>query len=249
MIRKIFALLAHLGGLKVKNWRIVCLLQDHSTTRKNRLPADHTIWLPHKRPSNHAENWSHDGETRGQLSQQQVSKRQEGNSVNSSWACLFATSTNSPTITLEVAKENLKCSSSWLVALPIENHGFSLHKEAFRDALCLRYGWQPSLLPTTCACGRPFTIDHALSCPMGRFPSIHHNESCDLTANLMSEVSHDVRVEPPLTWISGHVSGVCNNRVHFSMYRSTVAALPIPPEVLKTSGVKEPYSMSRIHCS
>ena len=31
--------------------------------------------------------------------------------------------------------------SSWLATLPIDEHGFALHKGAFRDALCLRYGW------------------------------------------------------------------------------------------------------------
>ena len=30
--------------------------------------------------------------------------------------------------------------STWLTALPIDNHGFALHKTAFRDALSLRYG-------------------------------------------------------------------------------------------------------------
>jgi len=34
-----------------------------------------------------------------------------------------------------------KGTSSWLSALPIEEHGFALHKGAFSDALCLRYGW------------------------------------------------------------------------------------------------------------
>ncbi len=36
-----------------------------------------------------------------------------------------------------------KGTSSWLSALPITEHGFALHKGAFRDALCLRYGWRP----------------------------------------------------------------------------------------------------------
>ena len=49
---------------------------------------------------------------------------------------------------MDMASE--KGSSSWLVALPIESYGFSLHKGAFRDAISLRYGWQPSLLPTFC---------------------------------------------------------------------------------------------------
>ena len=39
---------------------------------------------------------------------------------------------------LEVSNE--KGASSWLSALPIAEHGFPLHKGAFRDALCLRYG-------------------------------------------------------------------------------------------------------------
>ena len=32
-----------------------------------------------------------------------------------------------------------KGASSWLSALPIREHGFSLHKGAFIDAICLRY--------------------------------------------------------------------------------------------------------------
>lgn len=31
-------------------------------------------------------------------------------------------------------------SSSWLTALPLAAQGFALHKDAFRDALCFRYG-------------------------------------------------------------------------------------------------------------
>ena len=98
-----------------------------------------------------------------------------------------------------------KGSSGWLVALPIESHDFALHKSAFRDGICLRYGWQPPLLPTTCACGTSFTIDHALNCPTGGFPIIRHNEVQDITADLMSEVSHDVCVcvEPVLQTLTG----------------------------------------------
>ena len=46
---------------------------------------------------------------------------------------------------VEIASQ--KGVSSWLNALPIARHGFALHKSAFRDAICLRYGWQPPLLP------------------------------------------------------------------------------------------------------
>ena len=57
-----------------------------------------------------------------------------------------------------------KGASSWLSTLPIEEHGFALHKGAFGDALCLRYGWRPTHLPSHCICGREFTIEHALNC-------------------------------------------------------------------------------------
>ena len=96
---------------------------------------------------------------------------------------------------IDLARE--KGSSNWLIALPIESHGFLLHKGAFQDAISLRYGWQPSLLPATCACGRSFTVDHALNCPTGGFPTLRHNEIWDFTANLISEVCHDVCVEHP----------------------------------------------------
>ena len=49
--------------------------------------------------------------------------------------------------------------SSWLTALPVEEHRFVLHKGAFRDAICLRYGWHPSAgLPSLCACSKNFTV-------------------------------------------------------------------------------------------
>ena len=55
-----------------------------------------------------------------------------------------------------------KGASSWLSILPIAEHGFALHKGAFRDALCLRYGWRPPHLPSHCVCGKQLTVEHAL---------------------------------------------------------------------------------------
>ena len=76
--------------------------------------------------------------------------------------------------TLTLASE--RRTSSWLSALPIEEHGFALHKSAFRDALCLWYRWLPSGLPAQCACGQGFTADHVTNCPTGGFPALRHNE-------------------------------------------------------------------------
>ena len=113
---------------------------------------------------------------------------------------------------LELAAE--KGASSWLSVLPIARHGFTLHKTAFKDALCLRYGWRPAQLPTTCACGKDFSVDHAMSCPHGGYPSIRHNEVRDLTASLLREVCNDVVVEPQLQPLEGEIlhGRTCNRR-------------------------------------
>ena len=98
-----------------------------------------------------------------------------------------------------------KGASSWLTSLPIDEFGFALHKGAFHDALALRYGWQPARTPSNCTCGTKFTIEHSLSCPRGGFPTIRHNEIRDVTVNLLSEVCHDVRIEPDLQPLTGEV--------------------------------------------
>ena len=43
-----------------------------------------------------------------------------------------------------------KDASTWLIALPIQDHGFTLYKSAFWDALCLKYGWEPKDLASHC---------------------------------------------------------------------------------------------------
>ena len=91
-----------------------------------------------------------------------------------------------------------KGGSSWLSTFPIVEHAFILHKSTFRDALCLRYGSCPSGLPLQCSCGKQFTVEHALSCSHGGYPSICHNELRDITAELMSKVCHNVGIEPSL---------------------------------------------------
>ena len=96
-----------------------------------------------------------------------------------------------------------KGASSWLTTLPLKTHGFTLHKQAFRDALSLRYGWTPNKLPSKCACGSSFTVEHALSCAKGGFPSIRHNEIRDFTADFLSEVCNNVCTEPELLPVTG----------------------------------------------
>ena len=135
-----------------------------------------------------------------------------------------------------------KGASNWLSTLTIAEHGFALHKGAFRDALCLWYGWRPSHLPSHCICGQQFTVEHALSCSRGGFPSIRHNEIRDISAGLLTEVYHGVGTEPCLQPVTGQPTekmvlvwtlwrrafgGEIGN-AHFSMYGfSTPSRRPI----------------------
>ena len=95
-----------------------------------------------------------------------------------------------------------KGSSSWVTALPIADHGFTLHKGDFRDALCLRYNWTLPHLPTSCVCGAGLTVEHALTYLTGGYTFIRHNEIRDNLAKLLTEVCHDVCIEPYLQPLS-----------------------------------------------
>ena len=63
----------------------------------------------------------------------------------------------------------------------------------------------PYTLHSTCGYGARFSVEHALSCPKGGFPSIRHNEIRDLTANLLSEVCNNVYIEPDLQPITEEI--------------------------------------------
>ena len=130
--------------------------------------------------------------------------RQENNANNSTDADEICKHLPQPLQrAMDLAKEN--GSSTWLTTLPLAEHGFTLHKGAFHDALALHYGWTPSEMPSTCTCGSKFSVEHALSCAMGGFPSIRHNEIRNLTATLLTEVCNDVCIEPELQPVTDEV--------------------------------------------
>ena len=97
---------------------------------------------------------------------------------------------------IEISSE--KEASRWLTFLPLSDHGFTPHKSAFRDALCLRYGWLSQQLPSRCICDQKFSLEHALSCSTCGLPSVRHNGIRDITAELLTEVCHGVGTEPCL---------------------------------------------------
>ena len=96
-----------------------------------------------------------------------------------------------------------KGASAWLTALPIQEHGFHLAKRQFWDAIRLRYGWPLTNTPSSCACGKTFSVAHALSCHLGGFTSIRHNELRDLTADLLQQACHDVTTESQFEPLTG----------------------------------------------
>ena len=57
-----------------------------------------------------------------------------------------------------------KGASAWLSVLPLTEHGLTLNKGEFRDAIALRYGKKMQDLPSTCPCGKPYDLNHALNC-------------------------------------------------------------------------------------
>ena len=58
-------------------------------------------------------------------------------------------------------------------------------------------------MPVVCDCGSVFTVEYALSCPRGAISTICHNEISDMTANLLTEVCHNVMAELNLQPLTG----------------------------------------------
>jgi len=63
--------------------------------------------------------------------------------------------------------------------------------------------YQVVCLLGVCVCGQGFMVDHAMNCATSGFPILHHNELRDFTTAAMSEVCHNVAIEPVLQPLSG----------------------------------------------
>lgn len=108
-------------------------------------------------------------------------------------------------------KEKLRCveaasengASIWLTVLPIKENGFFLEKQAFWDAIRIRYNIPLERMPSSCVCGNTFDIQHALSCPKGGLIINRHNEIRDLTHDILDNICSTVIREPLLTPLTG----------------------------------------------
>ena len=77
-------------------------------------------------------------------------------------------------------------------------HDFYLNKTTFYGSIRIRCDIPLKYLPSRCVCGQIFNLENARSCKKGGFIILRHNELRDFKANLLSEVFHDVQLEPQL---------------------------------------------------
>ena len=203
LVRDLLALPARLGGLGLINPTAVST-EQHATSQLISAPlVERVLQQNHQLMGCH--EIQHAIKSRAHSSKQ-ARRRQDAKDLQSQLPASLHRC-------MDLSQE--KGASTWLTALPIDKHGFCLHKSAFRDALSLRYDWPIENSPSHCSCGHPFTVEHTLSCPTGGFPSIRHNEVRDITASLLSEVCHGVSTEPHLQPLSGesmsHRSAITDN--------------------------------------
>ena len=96
-------------------------------------------------------------------------------------------------------------SSTWVNAIPIEEHGLPLNKQEFMDSLCIHYNLPLPNLPSYCACGEIFTVNHMLSCKKGGFIAQTHDTIQDLLTSHISKVCRNVETEPLLQPLNNEV--------------------------------------------
>ena len=190
--RALFALPARLGGLGIINPTCLSSVEFSSSCRITE-PLQALL-------ISQSAVYSEDVRT-AQISIKSKVYHLKSSNAKSTQADLLQQAPASLRRSIELASE--KGASGWLTVIPLQEHGFALHKTAFHDAIALRYGWDPSRLPHYCSCGAKLSVEHSFTCPKGGFPSLRHNEIRDLTANLLTEVCHEVQVEPTLQPISG----------------------------------------------
>jgi hypothetical protein len=107
----------------------------------------------------------------------------------------------------------MKGASSWLSSLPLKAENFSLNKREFYDAIRMRYRWDLKYLPSTCVCGKQFSIEHAMSCIKGGYIHQRHDEIRDLLTHISKEISKDVECEPHLQPLTGENLENCGNNI------------------------------------
>eukprot|EP00957_Ditylum_brightwellii_P195659 14907946-Ditylum_brightwellii.AAC.1 len=69
--------------------------------------------------------------------------------------------------------------NNWLMVVPRTANNSALNKEEFRDQVLMRYLITPDGPLTICACGKCFTLNHALQCKIDGLIGGRHNKARD----------------------------------------------------------------------
>ena len=125
----------------------------------------------------------------------------------------------------ELTKRNLEQlshpgASTWLSAIPLKEQGFNLNKSEFQDALNLRYDKPLKDLPSTCPCGKLFSVTHAMNCHRGGFINARHDSIRNFEAKLLKLTCNDVQVEPslqPCGSMTFHKSAIVNDEARLDI--------------------------------
>jgi hypothetical protein len=131
-----------------------------------------------------------------------VSSARAANVAQQDAARTMVLATQLAALTNDPDKEHLQraCDTGrFLTLFPSLNHDTNLSGGEFRDRILYRYAMQPSDLPPTCdGCDKPFSVDHAMSCPNGGLINARHDEiKCELgNPFLEASAPSRVRVEP-----------------------------------------------------
>ena len=152
--RELLALPAQLGGLGLLNPLVSAPEQQAASHEISTPLVDRIINQDHRLDDCHAVQQSF--KTRIQHNKRQKQKEDAKN-----LQCILPPALQ---CSMELSRE--KGASTWLTTPPIDEHGFALHKAAFRDSLSLRYGWPFQNSPSHCSCGQPFSVEHTLTCKL-----------------------------------------------------------------------------------
>ena len=80
-----------------------------------------------------------------------------------------------------------------------------MNQQEFRDSLCLRHNLALPNLPSYCACGEVFIVNHALTYNKGGFIAQRHDTIRDLLTSHIRKVFRNVETEPLLQPLDNEV--------------------------------------------
>ena len=189
--RKLFALPVRFGGMGIPIFTEICQQEYENSLKATQLlrpkiVAQEQFYVPNRQAEHEIDS--------------EIKKRREENNK------LILEELRSK-MSAEKLRGNdvaqMKGASSWLTALPLKEEGYVLNKREFFDAIAIRYAWEVKRLPTKCVCGKPFTMEHAMTCKNGGFIHRRHNRLRDMFASLIDQVATEVQTEPPLQPLTG----------------------------------------------